>query len=124
MADAVAAQMRKLEAWSIFGEVANRPALELADTLSAHAPMDGGKVFLTTGGSDAIDTAAKFARMYWQTLGQRERVHMIGRTNGYHGTMAFGTSIGGMETVRTGWGPLVEGTSQGPNAPPQAPRPG
>jgi putrescine aminotransferase len=112
MADAVAVQMRKLEAWSIFGEVANRPALELADTLSAHAPMDGGKVFLTTGGSDAIDTAAKFARLYWQTLGQQERVHMIGRTNGYHGTMAFGTSIGGMETVRTGWGPLVQGTSQ------------
>jgi adenosylmethionine-8-amino-7-oxononanoate aminotransferase len=112
IADAVAAQMRTLETWSTFGEVANQPALELAELLSAHAPMDGGKVFFTTGGGDAIDTAAKFARLYWQTIGQPERLHMIGRTNGYHGTMAFGTSIGGMESVRTGWGPLVQGTSQ------------
>jgi putrescine aminotransferase len=112
IADAVAAQMRTLETWSTFGEVANPPALELAELLSAHAPMDGGKVFFTTGGGDAIDTAAKFARLYWQTIGQPERLHMIGRTNGYHGTMAFGTSIGGMDAVRTGWGPLVQGTSR------------
>jgi putrescine aminotransferase len=112
IADAVAAQMRTLETWSTFGEVANPPALELAELLSTHGPMDGGKVFFTTGGGDAIDTAAKFARLYWQTIGQPERLHMIGRTNGYHGTMAFGTSIGGMDAVRTGWGPLVQGTSR------------
>jgi adenosylmethionine-8-amino-7-oxononanoate aminotransferase len=41
-----------------------------------------------------------------------QRLHIIGRTNGYHGTMAFGTSIGGMEAVRNGWGPLVPMTSQ------------
>ena len=58
--------------------------------------MDDAKVFFTSGGGDAIDTAAKFARLYWQTIGQPERLHIIGRTNGYHGTMAFGTSIGGM----------------------------
>jgi adenosylmethionine-8-amino-7-oxononanoate aminotransferase len=112
IADAVAQQLRTLETWSIFGEVANLPALELADKLAAHAPMDDAKVFFTTGGGDAIDTAAKFARLYWQTTGQPERLHVIGRTNGYHGTMAFGTSIGGMEAVRTGWGPLVPEVSQ------------
>jgi adenosylmethionine-8-amino-7-oxononanoate aminotransferase len=120
IADAVAAQMRTLETWSTFGDVANQPALELAELLSAHAPMDGGKVFFTTGGGDAIDTAAKFARLYWQTIGQPERLHMIGRANGYHGTMAFGASIGGMEAVRTGWGPLVQGTSQVQHDSPQA----
>jgi putrescine---pyruvate transaminase len=112
IAEAVAKQLRTLETWSIFGDVANRPALELAEKLSERAPMDGGKVFFTTGGGDAIDTAAKFARLYWQTLGEADRLHVIGRTNGYHGTMAFGTSIGGMEPVRTGWGPLVPMTSQ------------
>jgi putrescine aminotransferase len=112
IADAVAKQMRTLETWSIFGDVANRPALELAEQLSERAPMDGAKVFFTTGGGDAIETAAKLARLYWQTSGQPDRLHVISRTEAYHGTMAFGTSIGGMEPVRTGWGPLVPMTSQ------------
>ena len=112
IADAVAEQLRTLETYSIFGDIANRPALELADKLASVAPMDDAKIFFTTGGGDAIDTAAKFARLYWQTTGQPERVHIIGRTNGYHGTMAFGTSIGGMPAVRQGWGPLVPETSQ------------
>jgi putrescine aminotransferase len=112
IADAVSEQLRTLETWSIFGDIANRPALDLSSKLAAYAPMDDVKVFFTTGGGDAIDTAAKFARLYWQTLGQLDRLHVIGRTNGYHGTMAFGTSIGGMEAVRSGWGPLVPMTSQ------------
>src|SRR6266536_6674604 len=112
IADAVAEQLRTLETYSIFGEIANRPALDLAAKLAGHAPMDDAKVFFTTGGGDAIDTAAKLARLYWQTIGQPERLHIVGRTTGYHGTMAFGTSIGGMEAVRTGWGPLVPMTSQ------------
>jgi adenosylmethionine-8-amino-7-oxononanoate aminotransferase len=112
IADAVAAQLRTLETWSIFGDVANPPALELAAKLAAHAPMDDAKVFFTTGGGDAIDTAAKFARLYWQTIGEPERLQVISRTNSYHGTMGFGTAIGGIEAVRAGWGPLVPGTSQ------------
>jgi adenosylmethionine-8-amino-7-oxononanoate aminotransferase len=112
IADAAAEQIRTLETWSIFGESANPPALELAALLAEHAPMDDAKVFFTTGGGDAIDTAAKLARAYWLTNGEPERVHIVGRTNGYHGTMAFGTSIGGMEAVRSGWGPLVPATSQ------------
>src|SRR5689334_24133136 len=59
IADAVAAQMKKLEAWSIFGDAATPPAMELADRLSAVSSLEGAKVFLTTGGGDAIDTAAK-----------------------------------------------------------------
>jgi putrescine---pyruvate transaminase len=120
IAEAVAAQLRLLETWSIFGEVANPPALELAAKLSDRAPMDGAKVFFTTGGGDAIDTAAKFARLYWQSVGQSERLHIIGRTNGYHGTMAFGTSIGGIDAVRAGYGPLVPATSQVPHDSAQA----
>jgi adenosylmethionine-8-amino-7-oxononanoate aminotransferase len=43
--------------------------------------------------------------------GQPERVHIISRTNGYHGTHAFGTSIGGIEANTSNWGPLVPHTS-------------
>ena len=111
IAEAVARQMAALETYSIFGDIANRPALELADVLSKRAPMDDAKVFFTTGGGDAIDTAAKLARLYWQVVGEPDRVHIVSRTGGYHGTMAFGTSIGGIDANRTGFGPLVPSTS-------------
>jgi putrescine aminotransferase len=112
IADAAAAQLKKLEAWSIFGDAATPPALEVAERLAELSSLDGAKIFLTTGGGDAIDTAAKLARLYWQVLGQPERVHIVSRTRAYHGTMAFGTSIGGIEANRIGYGPLVPSTSQ------------
>ena len=43
--------------------------------------------------------------------GRPERVHIVSRTNGYHGTHAFGTSIGGIEANTSNWGPLVPHTS-------------
>jgi putrescine---pyruvate transaminase len=108
---AVAAQMDRLAAYSTFGDFSNPPANELAARLAAHAPMDDAKVFLASGGGDAIDTAAKIARRHWILQGQPERVHIISRTNGYHGTHAFGTSIGGIEANTANWGPLVPHTS-------------
>jgi putrescine aminotransferase len=113
--DAVASQMATLEAYSIFGDVANRPALEVADVLAARAPMADAKVFFTTGGGDAIDTAAKLARLHWQVAGEPERVHIISRAGSYHGTMAFGTSIAGIDANRIGFGPLVPSTSVVPH---------
>jgi putrescine aminotransferase len=111
IADAVAAQMRKLEAYSTFGDFGNRPANELCERLAAVAPMDDARVFLGSGGGDAIDTAAKIARRHWVLRGHPERTHLISRTQGYHGTHGFGTSIGGIEANVTNWGPLVGGVS-------------
>jgi putrescine aminotransferase len=79
IADAVAAQMKKLEAWSIFGDAATPPAVELADKLAELSSLEEAKIFFTTGGGDAIDTAAKLARLYWQVLGQPERLHVVSR---------------------------------------------
>jgi putrescine---pyruvate transaminase len=107
IADAVSAQMRKLAAYSTFGDFGNAPANELAARLSEHAPMEDPKVFFGSGGGDAIDTAAKIARRHWVLQGQPERVHLISRTQGYHGTHGFGTSIGGIEANVSNWGPLV-----------------
>jgi putrescine---pyruvate transaminase len=114
IADAVAAQMRRLEAYSTFGEFSNRPANQLCRRLAEHAPMDDARVFLGSGGGDAIDTAAKIARRHFIVNGQPERVHLISRTQGYHGTHGFGTSIGGIEANTSNWGPLVPGTSSVP----------
>src|SRR5215217_9481310 len=78
IAEAITAQMNELEAYSIFGDVANPPALRLAERLSALAPMEDAKVFLTTGGGEAIDSAAKIARRYFAAIGHPSRQHLIG----------------------------------------------
>ena len=107
---AVAAQMERLEAYSAFFDFANPPALELAEALAERAPMPS-KVFLCSGGSDGIDTAAKLARRYWWELGERDRTLLISRTAGYHGTHGFGTALGGIPSNREGFEPLT-GTIQ------------
>jgi len=103
---AVAAQMERLEASSAFFDLANRPVLELSEMLAERAPMPA-KVFLASGGSDGIDTAAKLARRYWWELGQPERTLLVSRTAAYHGTHGLGTALGGIPTNQEGFGPLA-----------------
>ena len=114
IAEAVQRQLRTLDTYSIFGDFANAPALELADRLAALAPTPGTRVFLGSGGGDAIDTAAKLARAHFQLAGDPERVHLIAREHGYHGTHGFGTSVGGIAPNVGGWGPLVADVSRVP----------
>ena len=111
IAEAVARQLASLETFHVFGDIANRPALELADRLVALAPMPGSKVFLTSGGGDSIETAVKLARLFHSVNGEPERQHLISRTNGYHGTHGIGTSILGMP-FKEGFGPLVGQATQ------------
>jgi len=107
IAAAVAAQFAKIEAYSTFGDFASEPVLELTSALAARAPM-AARVFLTSGGGDSIDTAAKLARRYWHEAGQPERTILLSRTQGYHGTHGFGTGIGGIPANRAGFGPQIE----------------
>lgn len=106
VADAVADQLRHLDAFCIFGDYANRPAMELAERLAALAPQRGSRVFLGSGGGDMIETAAKVARAHFVLAGHPERVHLIARAGGYHGTHGFGTGLGGIAANAHGWGPL------------------
>jgi putrescine---pyruvate transaminase len=107
IADAVSAQIRKLAAYSTFGDVSNRPAIELAERVSSLAPIPDSKVFLTSGGSDSIDTATKMARRYWQVKDESERTLFITRERAYHGMHVAGTSLAGIEANATGYGELV-----------------
>jgi putrescine---pyruvate transaminase len=97
IADAAARQMRELPAYSCFGAYANPPAIALSDRIAALAPMPDAKVFLTSGGSDAVDTAAKLARAYWSTLGLSPKRWILSRERAYHGMHAYGTSLAGLE---------------------------
>ena len=92
-----------LEAYSAFFDLANRPALELAEALAERAPMPA-KVFFGSGGSDGIDTAAKLARRYWWEIGEPDRTVLVSRTAAYHGTHGFGTALGGIPSNRVASG--------------------
>ena len=107
IATAVAQQLARLETYSAFGDFANEPALELAAVLADLAPMPS-RIFLVSGGGDAIDTAAKLARRYWFEVGEPDRSLLISRSAGYHGTHGFGTALAGIPANRAGFGPQVE----------------
>ena len=71
--DAVAAQLGRLDAYSTFGDYANRPAMELAERLAAVFPEPGAKIFFGSGGGDMVDAAAKIARASFAQQGRPER---------------------------------------------------
>ena len=107
IADAVAAQLRRLSAYSSFGGYTTEPTVQLAARLAAMAPIDDAVVFFTSGGSESIDTAAKLARRYWDVVGRPEKRVIVSRQHSYHGMAAFGTSLGGIPINEAGYGPLV-----------------
>ncbi|HEU4917310.1 MAG TPA: aminotransferase class III-fold pyridoxal phosphate-dependent enzyme [Acidimicrobiia bacterium] len=102
--DAMAEQARKLPAFHAFIDYATRPPIDLADRIAAVAPVPGSKVFFGSGGSDAVDTAAKMTRRYFNAIGQPERTVFISREWAYHGMHPYGTTLGGMEPNRAGYG--------------------
>jgi adenosylmethionine-8-amino-7-oxononanoate aminotransferase len=110
IAEAVAAQMRELEAYDIFSSTANRPAVDLADRVSALAPMADGAVFFTSGGSDAVDTAGKLALRYWSAVGKPNKRAIVHRERSYHGMNAYGTSLAGIPANLEGIGALIPDT--------------
>jgi adenosylmethionine-8-amino-7-oxononanoate aminotransferase len=104
IADAVADQLRRLSAYSTFGSFVTDTTLRLADRVAAIAPMDDAVVFLTSGGSESIDTAAKLARRYWDVLGRPEKRVIVSREHSYHGMAAFGTALAGIPSNKAGYG--------------------
>lgn len=104
IADAMGAQAARLASYSTFGDMANEPVLALADRLASIAPVPESKVFFTSGGSDAVDTAAKLVRRYWALRGQPQRTTIVTRERAYHGMHWGGTALSGIEPNRAGYG--------------------
>lgn len=102
--EAMDAQARKLAAFHAFIDYGTRPPIDLADRIASISPDPGSKVFFGSGGSDAVDTAAKLARRYLSAIGQAERTVFIAREWAYHGMHTYGTTLGGMEPNRLGYG--------------------
>lgn len=105
--DAVRDQLERLFAYHTFTDFATRPTLDLAERIAAHLPEAGSKIFFTSGGSDAVDSAAKLVRRYHNLTGSPERTVIIAREWAYHGMHTYGTSLGGIEPNRSGYGDMV-----------------
>jgi adenosylmethionine-8-amino-7-oxononanoate aminotransferase len=82
-------------------------AIELAARLAALAPGDLNRVFFTTGGSEAVESAWKLARQYFLAVGQPARTKVIARQTAYHGTTLGALSITGLEPIREPFRPLL-----------------
>jgi adenosylmethionine-8-amino-7-oxononanoate aminotransferase len=104
IAEAVAEQLARLSAYSSFGAYTSEPTLALADRLADLAPMANAVVFLGSGGSDAVDTAAKLVRRYWDVTGHPEKRFIVSREFGYHGMHGWGTSLVGIAAMKAGYG--------------------
>jgi beta-alanine--pyruvate transaminase len=71
-------------------------SFELATRITKHTPGNLNRIFFSTGGSDAVETAIKISIAYHKANGQGERFRIVGRERAYHGMHIGGTSVGGM----------------------------
>jgi adenosylmethionine-8-amino-7-oxononanoate aminotransferase len=90
-------------------------AVELAERIASLTPGDLNRVFFTSGGSEAVESAWKLARQYFRITGQPMRTKVISRDIAYHGTSMGALSITGIPALKTPFEPLVPGTIKVPN---------
>jgi putrescine---pyruvate transaminase len=110
---AIVAQLDKLSYYSIFGGTANRPSIELAAELCRLAAPEGmTKVFYSSGGSEATESAFKLARQYWRLRGQGGRHKIISLKRAYHGVTLGALSAGGAAGYKEMFEPLLPGFTQ------------
>jgi len=108
LADAAGAQGAELGYFPIW-TYAHPTAIELAGRVAALAPGDLNRVFFTTGGGEAVESAWKLARQYFRAIGQPDRTKVISRNIAYHGTTMGALSITGIPSLRQPFEPLVPG---------------
>ncbi|SHG74465.1 Adenosylmethionine-8-amino-7-oxononanoate aminotransferase [Jatrophihabitans endophyticus] len=94
---------------------AHPPAVELADRLAAYAPGDLNKVFFTTGGGEAVETAWKLAKQFFKLTGKPMKHKVISRSIAYHGTPQGALSITGIPDAKKFFEPLVPGAHKAAN---------
>ena len=112
MADAIAAQVMRLESYNNFDPFTTDITDVLTDKLQSLSPMTGNRVFLCSSGSESVDTAMKLARLAHAQAGHPERTIIISRGRGYHGTNFGGTSAQGLPLNKVGYDPLVPDVTQ------------
>jgi adenosylmethionine-8-amino-7-oxononanoate aminotransferase len=94
---------------------AHPPAIELAARIASLAPGDLNRVFFTSGGSEAVESALKLARQYFKLSGKPNKHKVIAREVAYHGTSLGALSATGITALRQPFEPLAPGSCHVPN---------
>jgi adenosylmethionine-8-amino-7-oxononanoate aminotransferase len=114
LAEAAAKQASELAYFPLWS-YAHPKAIELAERVTSLAPGDLNRVFFTTSGSEAVESAWKLARSYFRQIGQHDRYKVISRAISYHGTSMGALSITGLADIKHPFEPLVPGSVRVPN---------
>ena len=106
-----ASELAFMPLWSY----AHPTAIELAEKVASYAPGDLNRVFFTSGGGEAVETAWKLAKNYFKLVGKPMRHKVISRAIAYHGTTQGALSITGLPLLKQQFEPLVPSTFRVPN---------
>jgi adenosylmethionine-8-amino-7-oxononanoate aminotransferase len=114
VAEAGARQASELAYFPLWS-YAHPQAIALADRLANLAPGDLNRVFFTTSGSEAVESAWKLAKQYFRTIGQPSRYKVLSRAIAYHGTSMGALAITGLPGIKEPFEPLPPGGVRVPN---------
>jgi adenosylmethionine-8-amino-7-oxononanoate aminotransferase len=114
IAQAGADQAQQLDYFSTWS-YAHPPAIELAAKIASLTPGDLNRVFFTSGGSEAVESALKLSRSYHKATGNPQKTKVIAREVAYHGTSLGALSATGITALRTPFEPLTPGGCHVPN---------
>ncbi len=114
LAEAAAKQAETLSFFPLWS-YATPPAIELAERIAGYAPGDLNRVFFTTGGGEAVESAWKLAKQYFKLTGKPGKYKVISRSIAYHGTPQGALSITGIPAFKAPFDPLTPGGFRVPN---------
>jgi adenosylmethionine-8-amino-7-oxononanoate aminotransferase len=114
LAETAAQQARTLAYFPLWS-YATPPAVELAERLAGYAPGDLNRVFFTSGGGEAVETAWKLAKQYFKLTGKPGKYKVISRAVAYHGTPQGALALTGVPKYQAPFEPLTPGAVKVPN---------
>lgn len=114
LAEAAAKQASELAYFPLWS-YAHPTGIELAERLAGYAPGDLNRVFFTTGGGEAVESAWKLAKQYFKLVGKPTKTKVISRSIAYHGTPHGALSITGIPSAKAPFEPLVPGAVKVPH---------
>lgn len=114
LAEAAAKQAETLDFFPLWS-YATPPAIELADRLAHYAPGDLNRVFFTTGGGEAVESAWKLAKQFYKLTGKPGKYKVVSRSIAYHGTPQGALAITGLPEFKAPFEPLTPGGFRVPN---------
>jgi adenosylmethionine-8-amino-7-oxononanoate aminotransferase len=111
--EALARQFAELD-HVLFGAIAHKPAIALAERLVKLTPEGLTRVFYSDNGSTAVEVALKMSMQYWRNLGRPEKCRFLAFDRGYHGDTVGCMSVSGVDLFRGAFAPLLFPVTQVP----------